>query len=1118
MRVVCPRIYNLFPLLAGPIASWHEHLPRIAGMGFDWVYVNPFHYAGFSGSLYAIKDLSRLHLVVKGDSEADDDALVAGFTATAREHGLAVMADLVINHTAKDALLVEDRPDWFVREADGSLRSPRAIDPVDPRQVTVWGDLAEIDWSRAEHRAAQLGFWGDYVERMLRLGIRGFRCDAAYQVPADVWAALIAHAREHSPDVVFAAETLGCTPEQVTALGGAGFDLMFNSSKWWDFRAEWLLDQQELYRGVAPTVAFPESHDTERLAAEHARLSPEALERLYRFRWLFAATFSAGVMMPMGFEYGFAKRMDVVTSRPGNWQWEADRHRRFDLTDWIGTVNRLKAAIPALGVEGPTRRLTAPHAPVVALLRTMGGRDEAYWGTGAALILLNPDPVHTHTVDLETILRESGLAQVELRDVTPNAAPIGAEPGARPALRPLEARVLAAEDPAKLRAPPRRPTRSASESAIARLAARRIAIEGVWPEIDGGRHPVKRVIGDALDVEADILGEGHDLIAARLLYRRPRERDWQEAPMRHVDNDRWRGTVPLTRIGRWSFTIEAWRDLFGQWRLDVAKKHEAGLAIALELEEGRLMVERARTGAEGDDAAILDQVLERFAAAAGDGDRLALLLDERVRDAMARADEKNGLTRYEGEPAVVVDRLAARFAAWYEMFPRSQSGSTERHGTFRDVIARLPYVRDLGFDVLYFTPIHPIGRTNRKGRNNSLTPGPDDPGSPYAIGSAEGGHTAIHPELGTLDDFRDLVAAAHEHDLEIALDFAIQCSPDHPWLKHHPEWFDWRPDGTIKYAENPPKKYEDIVNVHFYREAIPGIWLELRDVVLFWAEQGVKTFRVDNPHTKPFPFWEWMIGEVKALHPDAVFLSEAFTRPKVMNRLAKIGFTQSYTYFTWRNTKAELTEYLTQLTQTEVREYFRPNFFVNTPDINPAILQTSERPAYEMRFVLAATLSGVYGIYNGFEICEGAPFPGKEEYLDSEKYEIRAWDFDRPGNIRGLIARVNRIRRANPALHDHLGLLFLNAWNDHVLAYARMTPSRDNVIVVAVNLDHRNVQEAHFEVPLWEFGLPDDAAIEVEDLLSDTRFTWHGKVQHVSLDPADSPCAIWRLVPPGTPR
>jgi starch synthase (maltosyl-transferring) len=427
-------------------------------------------------------------------------------------------------------------------------------------------------------------------------------------------------------------------------------------------------------------------------------------------------------------------------------------------------------------------------------------------------------------------------------------------------------------------------------------------------------------------------------------------------------------------------------------------------------------------------------------------------------------------------------------------------------------------VRDLGFDVLYFPPIHPIGRTNRKGRNNALTAEPGDPGSPYAIGSDEGGHDAIHPELGSFEDFHRLVQAAREHGLEVALDFAIQCSPDHPWIRQHPEWFDWRPDGSIKFAENPPKKYEDIVNVHFYRDAFPGVWYALRDIVLFWIEHGVKIFRVDNPHTKPFPFWEWLIADVQARHPDAIFLAEAFTRPKVMKRLAKLGFSQSYSYFTWRNEKREIAEYLTELTQTECRHYMRPNFFVNTPDINPVYLQTSGRAGFRIRLALAATLGGNYGIYNGYEICEAAPVPGKEEYLNSEKYELRAWDMDRPGNIQDDIRLMNRLRNTHPALQEFTNVTFHDTDSEHVLSYSKKTDDLHDFILVHVNLDPHSTQRFRFEVPLWEFGLPDDASIEVRDLLHGNRFTWHGKTQWLDLEPTTRPYAIWQLFAPGVPR
>lgn len=649
------------------------------------------------------------------------------------------------------------------------------------------------------------------------------------------------------------------------------------------------------------------------------------------------------------------------------------------------------------------------------------------------------------------------------------------------------------------------------------LAGSRLAIESVWPEIDGGRFPIKRSVGDTVTVEADIFCDGHDKIAAALLYKRADERVWHEAPMAHVDNDRWRGQFAVRDNAMYLYTIAAWRNQFASWKDEVTKKKAARSPISLELAEGIVLLRDAaghsERGTAGERRALLS-FADEVDALTDDEQRLQKLLGDEASDLMLRAGPRTHLTKYSRELGVWVDRRRAAFSAWYELFPRSQSGDVQRHGTFRDVIDRLPYVRDLGFDVLYLTPIHPIGRTNRKGRNNSLKAERRDPGSPYAIGSAEGGHEAIHPELGSFDDFARLVSAAHEHGLEIALDFAIQCSPDHPWIKEHPEWFDWRPDGSIRFAENPPKKYEDIVNVHFYRDAYPSIWYALRDVVLFWAERGVRIFRVDNPHTKPYPFWEWMIADVHARFPDTIFLSEAFTRPKVMKRLAKLGFTQSYTYFTWRNTKSELTDYLTELTRTEAREFYRPNFFVNTPDINPVYLQTSGRAGFQVRLVLAAMLAGNYGVYSGFELCEGRALPGKEEYLDSEKYELKAWDWDRPGHIREDIALVNRLRRKHPALQQFANLNFYNAWNDNILYFGKFTDDRRDFVLVAVNLDPHATQGAHFEVPLWEFGLSDEAAIGVEDLVSGEAFTWTGKVQHMLLDPRQRPYALWRLLPP----
>lgn len=641
----------------------------------------------------------------------------------------------------------------------------------------------------------------------------------------------------------------------------------------------------------------------------------------------------------------------------------------------------------------------------------------------------------------------------------------------------------------------------------------RIVIEGVYPELDGGRYAVKRVIGDTFDVWADIFCDGHDVLGAAVKYRLADEGQWRTAPMRFVDNDRWTGAFELTANGRHIYAIEAWIDVFESWRQEFTKKRDAGQDVTLEAVEGQHLIEAAAARAEKDDKAVLQRQLKALGTLRDADLRADSLLSESVRVVMSRCGDRANVTTYYRELELFVDRPAATFAAWYEMFPRSQGNDPTASATFDDCIRRLPEVTDMGFDVLYFVPIHPIGRTNRKGPNNTLNPQPGDPGSPYAIGAAEGGHTAVHPDLGTLEDFRRLVAECAKRGLEVALDFAIQCAPDHPWVAQHPEFFRFRPDGSIKHAENPPKKYQDIVNVDFYGAHREVLWEELRNIVLFWIDQGVKTFRVDNPHTKPVPFWEWLIREVQSQHPDAVFLSEAFTRPKMLKALAKVGFTQSYTYFTWRNFKQELTDYLVELTQSPSKEYLRPNFFTNTPDILPPILQRGGRPAFQMRLVLAATLSGVYGIYNGFELCEGTAIDDSEEYRDSEKYQYKAWDWDRPGNIKDYVKRINTIRRANPALHKTTNLRFYDATSDSILFYGKMTDDRASMVFVAVNLDPFETHEASVEFPLSAMQIGTDDAYEAIDLLSDERHLWRGARQTLRLDPQRNPAAIFRVTP-----
>jgi starch synthase (maltosyl-transferring) len=641
-----------------------------------------------------------------------------------------------------------------------------------------------------------------------------------------------------------------------------------------------------------------------------------------------------------------------------------------------------------------------------------------------------------------------------------------------------------------------------------------IAIEDVRPELDGGRWPIKRVVGDSIEVSADIFKEGHDLLQARVRYRAVDETDWHERPMRPIENDRWVGAFTVERNTLYYYGVLAYTDIYASWCADLQKRLAAGQDVTSELLEGMRLVELAAArSTDEDDRGRLEGYLRLWRA--GDNRQQAeLAISDELAQVMDRNPDRADETPYRRELELIVDRRAARFAAWYEIFPRSQGTHPHREATFREAESRLPAIAAMGFDTLYMTPIHPIGTTNRKGPNNTLVAGPHDPGSPYAIGSAAGGHEGIAPELGTLEDFLHFQETARQHGLELVLDFAIQVSPDHPWVTEHPEWFYHRPDGTIKYAENPPKKYEDIYPLNFRSPDWKHLWAAWRDIVLLWAERGVRVFRVDNPHTKPLAFWEWMIRDVQDAYPDVIFLAEAFTRPIMMRQLAKVGFTQSYTYFTWRNSKWELQEYLTELTQGPMKEYYRGNFFVNTPDILPPILQLGGRPAFRMRLVLAATLSSVYGIYNGFELCENTPrgVPGTQEYYqDSEMYQHKVWDWGRPGNIVDDVRRINRIRRENPALHLYDNLRFHGADNDHLLVYTKQTVDGRNTIVCVVNLDPYWAQAGWVEVPAHEWGFASGQPYMMYDLLADERFTWRGNWNWVRLDPAVGPAHILRV-------
>jgi starch synthase (maltosyl-transferring) len=640
----------------------------------------------------------------------------------------------------------------------------------------------------------------------------------------------------------------------------------------------------------------------------------------------------------------------------------------------------------------------------------------------------------------------------------------------------------------------------------------RVIVARVSPEIDCGRFAIKRVVGETVIVEADVFSDSHDQVACQILYGQDGH-DLHTVPMTPLGNDRWRGEFSVTNLGKYFFTVEGWIDRFETWRKDLEKRISASQDISVDLLIGSDLVEHAAGRAASGDAKALQNWAQRLRENRQDGSGAAIALHSDLLKLIRQYPDRDLATRYAKQIPVVVEREKARFSTWYELFPRSCARDAGRHGTFRDCEEWLPYVASMGFDVIYLPPIHPIGQTFRKGKNNSLPAKPDDVGSPWAIGSADGGHKAIHPELGSLEDFKRFLSKAAEHGLEVALDIALQCSPDHPYAREHREWFSIRPDGTIQYAENPPKKYQDIYPLNFETPQWQELWDELKSIFLFWIEQGVRIFRVDNPHTKSFRFWEWVIAEVQKQHPDVLFLAEAFTRPNVMYRLAKLGFSQSYTYFTWRNTKQELTDYFTELTQAPTSEFFRPNLWPCTPDILPEFLQIGGRAAFMVRLILAATLGASYGIYGpAFELCENHPLePGREEYMNSEKYELRHRDLNSKDSLKNLISRINRIRKENPALQSNRNLQFHETDNPSLLCYSKATDDLSSVVVVLVNLDCFHVQSGWARIDLSAIGLDTRHSFQVHDLLSEGRFLWQGSKNYVELTPESLPAHILRV-------
>ena len=648
-----------------------------------------------------------------------------------------------------------------------------------------------------------------------------------------------------------------------------------------------------------------------------------------------------------------------------------------------------------------------------------------------------------------------------------------------------------------------------SATALRKRSARpyeQIVIEGVRPAVDQGRFPAKAVVGETCAVEATVFRHGHERIRVMLRVRGPGVAGSRDFPMVAVNPglDVWRAEFLLDTPGRYAFTIVAWTDLFASWVHELKQRVDAGQPdVVSEVAEGVALIERAAGSAKGEAKKEITALLQRLRETVNDPVKLlAVASDTAAQDVVARGALRDDEVRYDAELEIMADRPLARAGAWYEMFVRSQGAVPGVGGTFADAERRLAAIHDLGFDVVYLAPIHPIGVTNRKGPNNNTRSGPGDPGSPWAIGSPAGGHTSIEPALGTIDDFDRFVHAAGALGLEIALDFAVQCSPDHPWVQEHPDWFYRRPDGTIRYAENPPKKYEDIYPLNFDTADWKRLWHELREVVRFWIAHGVRIFRVDNPHTKPIGFWSWLIEEIHTESPEVIFLAEAFTRPPMMRALGKRGFTQSYTYFTWRNTKAEIIQYMAELSTPEALNCFRPNFFANTPDILPPILQQGGRPAFKSRLVLAATLSPSYGIYSGYELCENDAIPGREEYRNSEKYEIKVRDWNAQGNINDFITRVNGARKANPALLAFDNLRFLDVNNERLIAYVKAAPDRSNAVIVVVNLDPFAPHEGLVRVPEDAIGVAPGAKYNVHDVLTGQTFSW-GASNFVRLDPRD---------------
>jgi starch synthase (maltosyl-transferring) len=1071
VKIAGPRILYLDARRAGPVADWNDGLERAARLGCDWIWLGDIQARAAHAHPFAVDKPGRLARELQSGEFSQ-------FVGAAHTAGLKLATNCAPAFVARTSPLITKNPDWFVAGPDGTPAIP-----------VGWGgnenvtSLAMCDFSGPARKALEK-YWSGVAKTLLDYGFDALICRGAQRLSAESWKALLAAARRAYPPSGFWAEALGAPIEAAEALAPAGFDAFFSSACWWDFHADWFLDQERRLRRMAPTIALA-------VPPSEAKASPKELS----FRYGFAATAAWGVVLDGTWD---RKPPPIPPSSLREQRGERDSGVRAADARIIA-VNGLKGRTPALSGPSRLRRLSAADARA-AVLALEPVANEA----PPVLIALNPDPAATAEIACGPLFAALDGRVAAAHELTPGHSPQKLEASSRIALEPRSVRWFELET-AKSGGRGKAPRH---ERKLPKLDP--IAIEAIVPRVEDGRFALKRVLGEAVEVGADLVAEGHGALAAALRYR-PDGGKWHEAPFVHYDNDRWHGEFAPDRIGRWEYQVVAWRARFESWRADTIKRRDAGQALAVELKEGEALLDEAAASAKQTQADLA--ALQKRLAAHGEdvAARAELLLAETTLERIVAVLPRAAF----GESSVFplrVERGRARASAWYECFPRSL-GAEGKHGTFDDLIRHLPYVAGLGFDVLYLPPIHPIGRVNRKGKNNALAAGNADPGSPWAIGAKEGGHEAIHPELGTLADFRRLLEAARREGLEIALDFAIQCAPDHPWVKAHPEWFQHRPDGSIRHAENPPKKYEDIVNVDFFCAEREALWRALRDVVLFWCGEGVRIFRVDNPHTKPLPFWEWLLDEVWAQYPDTLFLAEAFTRPKLMHRLAKLGFSQSYTYFVWRETKSELIEYMEELVADPATQYFRPNFWVNTPDINPFYLHEGARAGFVIRAVLAATLSPNWGLYSGYELCEHTPLRNadgteREEYLDAEKYELKPRDFAAPGNIRAEIAKLNRICHDNPALAELANLSFHAAWNNRVLFYAKRAP--DNLLWIIVSLDAHGAQEAEVELPLEMLGANETTPIRVEELFADEDWEWRGRYQRLILVPK-RPAMILRV-------